>query len=337
MRGMRVVVLPALTVLCVALIGGEVARRPATARPAVPAPSPVVVTPSASSGLPTSVSPAPSAAGPPVSVMDRLAGPGTPTDLDVMSFNVRFAALTPPNSWAQRRPVMRALLTAERPDLIGTQEGLAIQLRDIESDLGPDYDRIGLGRDPGGVGEHMAIYFNRNRLRPQNSGHFWLSGTPDVPGSMSWGNHQPRMVTWARFTDLATGRDFYAANTHLDNHSEPARRRSARLIADRLAAFAPLPIVLTGDFNSPAGPASETYRLLTVEAGLQDTWTTSRRGPAWGTIHNYGPLTPNGDRDDWILTTPTVTTVAALMNTHHQADQYPSDHLPIQARLHFPP
>ncbi|MFC4069644.1 endonuclease/exonuclease/phosphatase family protein [Actinoplanes subglobosus] len=316
MRGMRVVVLSVLAVLC-----------------GCSSPPPAVSAPSSAPSPP----PATSFHGPPVSALERLAGPGEPADLDVMSFNVRYAGLTPPNSWAQRRPVMRALLTAERPDLIGTQEGLAIQLRDIESDLGPDYDRIGLGRDPGGVGEHMAIFYNRSRLSPRSSGHFWLSGTPAVPGSMSWGNHQPRMVTWARFTDLATGRDFCAVNTHLDNHSEPARRRSAQLIMDRLATFAPLPIVLTGDFNSAAAPGSETYRLLTTEAGLRDTWLTPRRGPAWGTIHNYAPLIPNGERDDWILTSPSITTVAALMNTHRQAGQYPSDHLPIQARLHFPP
>ncbi|WP_433794761.1 endonuclease/exonuclease/phosphatase family protein [Actinoplanes sp. CA-252034] len=318
MRGMRVLVLTALTVLGAAVVAGEAVQRPA----ATPAPTPSAVTPSVTV--------------PPMSAMDRLAGPARVADLEVMSFNLRFASITPPHSWGQRRPVTRALLAAERPDLIGTQEGLAIQLRDIESDLGPDYDRIGTGRDPGGLGEHMEIFYNRTRLRPRGHGHFWLSETPDVPGSTSWQSHRVRMVTWVLFADERTGGRFYAVNTHLDNVSETARRHSARLITDRLAGLAPLPIVLTGDFNSPAEPSGEVYRVLTVEAGLRDSWTAPVRGPAWGTIHNYDPLIPDGERDDWILTSPGVTVRAALMNTHQQGGQYPSDHLPIQARLRLP-
>jgi endonuclease/exonuclease/phosphatase family metal-dependent hydrolase len=317
MRRMRVFVCAALTLLCASMIGGEVARRPAVAQSAVPAPSSAAV-------------------GPHPSAMERLAGPATPADLHVMTFNLRYASPAPPNSWARRRPVMRALLTAERPDLIGTQEGLDVQLSDIESDLGPDFDRIGIGRDAGGLGEHAEIFFNRTRLRPGSSGHFWLSATPDVPGSLGWGASQARMVTWVLFTDLATGRRFYAANTHLDNHSETVRRRAARLIVDRIASLGPLPIVLTGDFNSPAEPGSQVYSLLTGEAGLRDTWAAPRRGPAFATIHNYHPLIPDGERDDWILASSGIVALAALMNTYRQAGQFPSDHLPIQARLRFP-
>jgi endonuclease/exonuclease/phosphatase family metal-dependent hydrolase len=272
--------------------------------------------------------------GPPTA-MDALAGPVTPADLEVMTFNLRYASSTPPGSWAERRPVTRALLTAERPDLIGTQEGLAPQLRDITDDLGGDYAYLGAGRDGGDRGEHMAIFFDRTRLAPVRSGNFWLSTTPETPGSISWTIGHARMVTWALFTDLATGRQFYAVNTHLDNRSEDARRRGAQLIKDRLAAFhPPLPIVLTGDFNTPAWPGHPVYDLLTGPAGLRDTWTAApRRGPVYATIHNYQPLVPGGERDDWILTTPGVTTVAVMMNTYRLGTQYPSDHLPVQARL----
>ncbi|MEV4277889.1 endonuclease/exonuclease/phosphatase family protein [Actinoplanes xinjiangensis] len=324
MRGMRGIVLTALTVLCASIAGSEVAHR-------VPATSVV-----ASAGAIPPAPVIPSVTVPPVSAMRLLAGPAAPADLEVMSFNLRYASITPPHSWAERRPVTRALLAAERPDLIGTQEGLAIQLRDIESDLGADYDRIGHGRDPGGLGEHMEIFFNRTRLTPQRYGHFWLSETPEVPGSISWDAHRVRMVTWVLFADRETGARFYAVNTHLDNVSETARRRSARLIMDRIAAFGPVPIVLTGDFNSPATPDGEVYRLLTAEAGLRDSWSAPRRGPAWGTIHNYEPLIPDGQRVDWILTSPGITVLAALINTHRQAGQFPSDHLPVQARLRLP-
>jgi endonuclease/exonuclease/phosphatase family metal-dependent hydrolase len=270
----------------------------------------------------------------PPTAMDAVAGPVTPADLDVMTFNLRYAASTPPGSWAERRPVLKALLNTERPDLIGTQEGLAPQLHDITADLGGDYAYLGAGRDGGDRGEHMAIFFDRTRLAPVRSGNFWLSATPEVPGSISWTVGHARMVTWALFADRRTGRRFYAVNTHLDNRSEDARRRGAQLITQRLAAFGPSPIVLTGDFNTPARPGGQVYDLLTGPAGLRDTWTAApRRGPAYATIHNYQPLVPGGERDDWILTTPGISTRAAMMNTYRLGAQYPSDHLPVQARL----
>jgi endonuclease/exonuclease/phosphatase family metal-dependent hydrolase len=313
----------ALTIIGTYEVGpGIVQERPAT-QPVQHAPTPTVAVRSARS-------PAPSA-------MDAVAGPPAPADLDVMTFNLRYASGRTPNSWAQRRPAMRLLLTDERPDLIGTQEGLTAQLRDIENDLGASYDYIGMGRNGGNRGEHTAILYNKARLAPQKSGNFWLSDTPEIPGSISWGSGNIRMLTWVLFADLHTGRHFYAVNTHLDNNSENARRQAAKLISERLAAFDSLPIVLTGDFNTPAQSSSQVYHLLVNQAGFRDTWTTApRRGPSYATIHNYQPLVPNGERDDWILTTPGVTTLAALMNTYRRRSQYPSDHLPVLARLRLP-
>lgn len=313
----------ALTIVCTQETGRAPVQEPPAAQPVPPAPAPTVVIPSAAVLAP--------------SAMDALAGPATPGDLDVMTFNLRYASNGTPGSWAQRRPVMRALLAAERPDLIGTQEGLAAQLSDIENDLGPGYDHLGVGRDGGNRGEHMAIFFDKARLLPRRSGNFWLSERPETPGSISWSSHHTRMVTWVLFADLETGRHFYVVNTHLDNWSEDARRHSARLIRERLAAFDPLPIVLTGDFNTPALSSSPVYHLLVDQAGFRDTWTTAaRRGSSYATIHNYQALVPDGERDDWILTTPGVTALAALMNTYRQENQYPSDHLPVQVRLRLP-
>jgi len=316
-------ILMAITTACTQEIAWDLGRKPSAAQPAQHAPSPTAAIPSSAGRAP--------------SAMDPLAGPATPDDLDVMTFNLRYASSSTPNSWAQRRPVMRDLLTAERPDLIGTQEGLATQLRDIDNDLGTGYDYIGMGREGGNRGEHTAIFFNKARLFPQKSGNFWLSGTPEIPGSVSWGSGHMRMVTWVLFADLETGRHFYAVNTHLDNRSENARRHAARLIRQRLAAFDPLPIVLTGDFNTPAQSSSRVYHLLVDQAGFHDSWTTApRRSPPYATIHNYQPLVPDGERDDWILTTPDVTALAALMNTYRRGTQYPSDHLPVQVRLRLP-
>ena len=122
-----------------------------------------------------------------------------------MTFNLRYASNQPPNAWQAQRPVAKTLIESSNPDIIGTQEGLWQQVKDLEADL-PDYAWIGLGRDGGSRGEFMAIYYRRARLKPLEFDHFWLSDTPDRIGSTTWGNTNRRMVTWVRFKDREAGK-----------------------------------------------------------------------------------------------------------------------------------
>ncbi|MEW2403857.1 endonuclease/exonuclease/phosphatase family protein [Streptomyces sp. NPDC046862] len=254
--------------------------------------------------------------------------------LRVMSFNLRYASTAEPNSWAARRPVMRELLRQERLHVIGTQEGLYEQLLDIEADLGPHYRWIGTGRAGGSLDEFMAVFYDTRRLKPLAYDHFWLSDTPNVVGSNTWGGGSIRMVTWVRFRDLADGdRQFYVLNTHLDNASQNARQRAASLIAQRITGLdRSLPLVVTGDFNVAAhkNPVYDTM----LGAGLVDTWdTAAERSELYATFHGYRPLTPDGDRIDWILATPGITVHRASINTFSLNGQFPSDHLPVQSSL----
>jgi endonuclease/exonuclease/phosphatase family metal-dependent hydrolase len=253
--------------------------------------------------------------------------------LQVMTFNLRYASATSPNSWPQRRPVMRALLQEYAPDVIGTQEGLYQQLKDLATDL-PAYEWTGLGREGGSRGEFMAVFYRTDRLEPLGFDHFWLSQTPEVIGSKSWGNVLPRMATWVKFRDRQTKQEFYFFNTHLDHLSQASREKSAALILQRVEALkTTLPVVLAGDFNAAAGQ-NKVYELLIGPQAFTDTWTAAeRRGEAIGTFHNFGGQAPGGRRIDWILTRGPVTTAFTEVVTFARNGQYPSDHFPVVARL----
>jgi endonuclease/exonuclease/phosphatase family metal-dependent hydrolase len=254
--------------------------------------------------------------------------------LDVMTFNLRFASTTEPNSWATRRPVMRQLLRQEAPTVLGTQEGLYQQLRDIHSDLGPHYEWIGTGREGGSHDESTAIFYDTRRLAPVEHDTLWLSDTPRVIGSNTWGGAFPRIVTWVRFHDRAVGgRDFYVFNTHFDHVGQYARERSAQFLGQRIAAVdRSLPVVVTGDFNA-AAHENQAYDIL-LATGLVDTWdAAAERGRLYATFHGYKPLTPDGERIDWILATPGTTVHRAVINTFEMNGQFPSDHLPVQATV----
>ncbi|NNN29079.1 endonuclease/exonuclease/phosphatase family protein [Streptomyces sp. S3(2020)] len=254
--------------------------------------------------------------------------------LDAMTFNLRYASTSEPNSWAARRPVMRRLLRREAPTFIGTQEGLYQQLLDIHTDLGPHYDWIGTGREGGSNDESTAIFYDTRRLAPLEHDTYWLSDTPRTIGSNTWGASLPRIVTWVRFRDRAAGgQQFYVLNTHFDHVSQYARERAARLITEGIGAFdRSLPVVVTGDFNA-AAHTNQAYGIL-LGSGLVDTWdVAAERGRLYATFHGYKPLAPDGDRIDWILATPRVTVHRARINTFTLNGQFPSDHLPVQASL----
>jgi endonuclease/exonuclease/phosphatase family metal-dependent hydrolase len=259
----------------------------------------------------------------------------TADELRVMTFNLRVASGEPVHPWPERRPVVGQLLARTLPHVLGTQEGLPDQLREVAADLPASYDSVGEGREGGGRGEEMRVFFDTTRLRLVAHGHYWLSDTPEVPGSMSWGGEWPRMVTWAHLVDLATGSGFQVLNTHLEAFSAAARARSAALIASRLPTD--VPVLLTGDVNEPAVPGTAVYDALVSRGPLIDTWAAARhRGPAYGTFHDYEPLVPDGDRIDWILSTPDVSVSWAGVDTFSAGETMPSDHLPVRAVVRVP-
>lgn len=253
--------------------------------------------------------------------------------LTVMTFNLRFASDTPPNAWAQRRPVMRACIEQVSPDVFGTQEGVYSQLKDMAADL-PGYAWIGLGRDGGSRGEFMTIFYQTKRLDPLEFDHFWLSDTPNLIASTNWGNTNRRMVTWVKFQDLKTHKPFYFFNTHLDHQVQVAREKGAALIRQRIEELkTDLPVILGGDFNADAG-ANKAYSILTEDGFLTDTWPTAltRRNETYNSFHNYQPV-QNSQRIDWILGRGITQTFWSEVVLFKKDGQYPSDHFPVGARI----
>jgi len=264
--------------------------------------------------------------------------PADTNTLCVATFNLRYASTNPPNAWPQRRPVMRDALRQLAPDVIGTQEGVYPQLKELAADL-PEFEWLGLGRDGGSQGEFMAVFYRRDRLEPRAFDHFWLSDTPAVMASVTWGHTCRRMVTWVRFRDRRTGGEFYFWNTHLDHESEPARQQGAALIRDRVAALKTrLPVLLVGDFNCAAGN-SKAWETLVNRDGFQDTWTLAKERvhETLNSFHGYRPPVQDSVRIDWILARGAVGVDKTEIITHARGGQYPSDHFPVAAWLRLEP
>lgn len=264
--------------------------------------------------------------------------PSSTNALTVMTYNLRFASPNPPNAWPARRPLMRELIQQMSPDVMGTQEGVYSQLKDIASDL-PEFDWIGLGREGGSRGEFMAVFYRKARLESLAFDHFWLSDTPEVMNSAGWGNTYRRMVTWVKFRDRSNGQEFYVFNTHFDHQGQVAREKSAELIRKRVSALdTNLPVFLIGDFNAVAG-ANKAYDILTADKFFTDAWLIApeKSGEGVNTFNDFKSVKMKGERIDWILSRGEVAVERAEVSTFARNGQFPSDHFPVAARVRIAP
>lgn len=269
-----------------------------------------------------------------------LAGAVGAQDLQVMTFNIRLhVASDSLNAWPYRRDNLASQIRFYNVHLLGVQEALHDQMVDLKDRL-PGFRYVGVGRDDGKEkGEYSAIFYDTTRLQALQSGTFWLSLTPEVPGSKSWDAAITRIVTWAKLKDRKKGKTFFAFNTHFDHMGKEARRESAKLLLQKVAGIAGnTPAIVTGDFN--AIPADEPIRVVMDKSNplhltnAKEISSAPHYGPT-GTFNGFGPKERDDQPIDYIfLKGPwKVKKHATLSQTW--GGRFASDHFAVLATLHY--
>ncbi|MCB9745518.1 MAG: endonuclease/exonuclease/phosphatase family protein [Alphaproteobacteria bacterium] len=263
-----------------------------------------------------------------------------PSPLSVASFNVRYGSLTGDEAWygtPGRREHIAGALEALGADLLGLQEPLVWQVEDI-AELLPEHAWIGVGRDDGvDDGEYAAIFYREDRLTLLESGHFWLSETPDTPGTVFEGSGAVRMATWGRFELDGSGRHVLALNTHWDHVSASSREASAALIRQRLALLLDDDaLVVTGDLNANEDSAA-VQALLAGDEGapeLLDAYRSLHPEPDGqeATFHGFTGATA-GLPIDFVLHDAQWEAQDAELLRWSDEGVWPSDHYPVRATL----
>lgn len=261
--------------------------------------------------------------------------------LDVMTFNIRTAnGRDGTNAWPYRKTLVASTISRFSPQVAGLQEAVDEQIEYLEEAL-PDYRWVGIDRGLNGgegLSEYTPIFYRHKELTPIATGNFWLTATPEAPPPLREFRgrlrRMGRIVTWARFYHLASGRDVYVYNTHFTLRQGERQLLSANLVASRIAEHPPdSVIVLLGDFNAPA-ERSETWRVVTGDT-LRDAWVEAdeRRGPAF-TLSEFGPPTDwDVGRIDWVVVRGPVEVLSAETVVDNDNGRYPSDHYPVSVRL----
>ncbi len=256
----------------------------------------------------------------------------TSTPLEVMTYNIRTGkARDGLDAWAVRHPRTLQIIKKYNPDVIGLQEADNFQVADLQTSM-PGYVVVGSGRKDGRTdGELSAILYRTARLQLLRSDTFWLSDTPDTPGTTHWGNIPYRVCTWAHFYDLKTRKYFYFFNTHLDHISQPSRTKSVALIIDRIRHMQPKEaVIITGDFNAAEqNPAISTIRT----AGYRDSFRVLHPDETNVGTTNAFQEKRHSNKIDYIFIDDSWEVNAAKIPEDKIDNRWPSDHLPVTATL----
>jgi endonuclease/exonuclease/phosphatase family metal-dependent hydrolase len=293
--------------------------------------------------------------------------PNDATPVRVLTFNIRLSlANDGENAWAKRKAFLADVITTfpdgNGPyDFVGTQETVlhpdpALNQRDYLADNLPGYAHTGISREKNkNRGEGMILFWKtaRWRLDAADNGTFWLSATPDVPGSKAKDAACPRSVTYGLFHEIKTdgtdtGRRVYVYNTHFDHVGESARQHGAKILLERIASRKnkAAPVVVMGDLNSPETSATVRYlqgeksefdgTLQTPVLALTDTFRAAN--PDAKEVGTFNSFKKRGKtKIDYIFITAPLKTLSSKIILTTRNGRFPSDHFPVEAILEFQP
>ncbi len=175
--------------------------------------------------------------------------------IKAMSFNVKcgYEGQLGANGFPARKQAILDMIKMADPDIIGFQE-MTYDMRLWFSEILREYTVLGCGRGDKYDGEGMSIAFKTRMFELVSMEQFWLSGTPEIPGSTNYGDCKscyPRMVNVLKLFSNDAKETFYMYNTHLDHPQDASKTRTHSMmqiiqhISQHTEKF-----VLTGDMNA---------------------------------------------------------------------------------------
>jgi endonuclease/exonuclease/phosphatase family metal-dependent hydrolase len=253
--------------------------------------------------------------------------------LCLISSNIRFDnPADGANAWPHRRTLLAQTLLKHRPDIIATQEGRFDQLKEFEQLL-KDYEIIDPHRS--WIKERMypTFFIRKDAFEFLKSEDLWLSETPGVAGSLSFGSAFPRLMTWMKIQPKNSDVNFLFVNTHLDHVKAETRAEQIKVFVSQVKRIKDESsrLVIMGDFND--SPDSDVRKVLTDSfQGIQDSWKKFNQVEETS-HHAFNGECQNGARIDWILIDEKVQVESCILDKSTIDGKYPSDHFPVVCKI----
>lgn len=293
--------------------------------------------------------------------------------------NLRVMTLNAKNqyeTWVSRAAQIANLIKDMDVDIMGMQElnyteswlseqNATKAFNILLNNLGSDYAGVVYEREASGSDhEGEAIIYKKSKFTMNSQGRFWLSMTPDTPGKFThkvgettYTANYERFAIWSVITDIATGKEFCFANTHIDNKNSDkdaatdyylmktqvgnmVNHIQARSSSTDSSNNVLRPIIVVGDFN--ANPDKSPITTMTGRK-YSDTYTEAVKkeypsdlgGPSpRATMHDSG--TPNWAAFDYIFARGGSFTVPLHKICHPKYNNVElSDHMAVIVDLQY--
>ena len=201
------------------------------------------------------------------------------------------------NCFRFRKELLKKAVLDRQPDVICFQEVLPHVAAWLKQEL-TGYYVVGCGRDTCLRNEQTSIAYRFDRFNLVTLDTFWLSPSPETPGSRFEDQSDcPRVCSAAVLEDFSDGTLYRIASVHLDHIGAKARKDGLNVLLDRLEhseSFRDAHIILAGDFNDL--PESSCFDAFAAHPGYRDAAAASG-----GTWHDFGRRVP-ADKIDYVFT-----------------------------------
>ncbi len=256
--------------------------------------------------------------------------------LKVMTLNIRYDNPGDSlNGWSNREEQICSFIKEEKPAIIGMQEVLWHQYELLDSVL-TAYASEGIGREDGvHAGEMNPVFYRKDRFELARKITFWLSETPEIAGSKSWGSSLPRIVTWVELVEKESHRHIFIFNTHFAHDSDTARIMSSKLLLKEIEkAASESPFIVTGDFNMER--TSKGYEVLTGPDEsvplIKDSYVITQKKPGGPAYTFNGFFEKQGSqRIDFIFVKNGMKVLSHNTFVRKKDGVFISDHWPVEA------
>ncbi|MBQ7566638.1 MAG: endonuclease/exonuclease/phosphatase family protein [Oscillospiraceae bacterium] len=241
------------------------------------------------------------------------------------------------NSFIHRLGLIDETLRAEMPDVICFQE-MKDRHRDVLQRLLPEYTFVGHGNKPDMTGEMVCTAVKKPHAVCGFEA-FWLSPTPQTPGSRFDGQSVHPRICLMTLVRTAGGEMLRVCNTHLDyigvlEGNDDVEAMQMAVLLEKLrdvTAKQPYDAVVCGDLN--VFPHMKTVALL-------NSWEQPRLVDVTAeipvTFHEFGARDP-GDKIDYLFATEALAAKCrgVALWVVRKNGIYLSDHYPVCAEFDF--
>ncbi|MCI8388872.1 MAG: endonuclease/exonuclease/phosphatase family protein [Clostridiales bacterium] len=252
--------------------------------------------------------------------------------IKIMSFNMRTQTEHDGvNQFFNRRELISDSIDRLKPDVIGFQEIQPVMYKWLVETLG-DYYIVGGGRGVNYDNEAVCIGFRKSNFTLYDCETFWLSPTPNQPGSRYTGDQSgcPRICTWVTLKPC-DGKPFRFYNVHTDHEGQYARVLAANQVLQKIDENNSKMLMrsfVTGDFNDYPDSLCIKTMISCSKLPLVDLCADSGE-----TFHAFGAAIGKGYKIDYIFADADTKCVETEVIKDKRGEVYISDHYPIMATV----